>query len=114
MWYNVAMKRKFVETDMFRRQWKNCGLTDDDLKLLQERLLHKPDMGISLGYGLYKLRVASGSHGRRGGSRVIYFEWTEIETIYFLLCYPKNKQDNFSDKQLKILHELIDNIKGGR
>ena len=106
------MKREFIETEIFQNQWKRCGLTEEDLRNLQAILLHKPDSGESLGYGLYKIRVASGGHGKRGGSRVIYFEWSEEERIYLLLCYPKNKQVNMSDDQLKTVKTLIDRIKG--
>lgn len=55
MWYNMNMRREFIETEVFQRNWKNCGLTENDLRNLQERLLHKPDSGESLGYGLYKI-----------------------------------------------------------
>jgi hypothetical protein len=113
MWYNINMRREFIETEVFQRNWKSCGLTENDLRNLQERLLHKPDSGESLGYGLYKIRIASGGHGRRGGSRIIYFEWSEEMRIYLLVCFPKNKQENLSVEQLQVLKTLVDRIKGG-
>ena len=39
------MTRTFVELPIFRARWKDMGLTDDDLKRLQEELLADPKVG---------------------------------------------------------------------
>jgi hypothetical protein len=45
--------------------------------------------------------------GKRGGLRVIYF-WDEaIETFYLLYLYPKNEQEDFTARQLRVLARLV-------
>lgn len=39
------MTRTFVMTREFDKNWKNMGLTDDDLKALQEELILNPTKG---------------------------------------------------------------------
>ena len=46
--------------------------------------------------------------GKRGGVRVIYYWKTKEEQIIFLLIYPKNVQDNLTNKQLKILKQIVE------
>ena len=36
------MERKFVETDLFRRSWYAMGMSDDELRILQELILADP------------------------------------------------------------------------
>ena len=39
------MTRLFVITQEFDKNWNDMGLTDDDLKLLQEELIMNPQKG---------------------------------------------------------------------
>lgn len=45
--------------------------------------------------GLRKARFQAGSHGKRGGGRLIYVYVTVQETLYFLKAYRKNEQLDF-------------------
>jgi hypothetical protein len=51
--------------------------------------------------------LARKSGGKSGGFRVIYYRSTP-EVIFFLLAYPKNKQDNLSKAEVKLLREMIE------
>ena len=79
------------------------------MKQLQLELLEDPNRGdlIVGGGGLRKIRVARKGGGKSGGYRVIYYRNTP-EVIFLLLAYPKNKQDNLSKAELKLLRELIE------
>jgi hypothetical protein len=57
--------------------------------------------------GLRKVRLARKGGGKSGGFRVIYYRSTP-EEIFLLLAYPKNKQDNLSKAEIKLLRELIE------
>ena len=74
-----------------------------------ERLLENPNKGdlISGSGGLRKIRMARKGGGKSGGFRVIYYRTTP-EVIFFLLAYPKNKQDSLSKAEVKLLRELIE------
>lgn len=99
----------FIETPIFTKQASGGLFTDEELKQLQQELLEDPNRGdlIVGGGGLRKIRFARKGGGKSGGYRVIYYRSTP-EVIFFLLAYPKNKQDNLSKAELKLLRELID------
>ncbi len=45
--------------------------------------------------------------GKRGGLRLIYYWDKQNEVIYMLLVYPKNKQEDLTPSQLKVIKNLI-------
>ena len=64
----------FIETSVFTRQVQEL-LTDEEYRQLQIVLLVHPDVGdlIQGSGGLRKMRWSAKGHGKRGGSRVIYY-----------------------------------------
>lgn len=109
------MDRKFVETDLFRRTWKAMGLSDLDLFTLQEMILLNPQIGdvIPETGGARKMRIQLEGRGKRGGGRVIYVDVYEAETIYLLMAYPKNVQEDMTGDQKKAIRQIIEQIKKG-
>ncbi len=109
------MERKFVETDLFRRTWKAMGLSDSDLFILQEIILSNPQVGdvIPETGGARKMRIQLEGRGKRGGGRVIYVDIYEAETIYLLMAYPKNVQEDMTGDQKKAIRQIIEQIKKG-
>ena len=107
------MTRKFVYTEPFRKCWKAMGLSEDDLKKLEEILLENPQLGdvIEGTGGARKMRIQIENRGKSGGSRVIYVDVFEKEKLYFLLAYPKNVQDNLTPDQKKQVRKLVEAIK---
>ena len=99
----------FIETPIFTRQASGGLFTDEELKQLQQELMKNPNKGalISGSGGLRKVRLARTGGGKSGGFRVIYYRSTP-EVIFFLLAYPKNKQDNLTQAEVKLLRDLID------
>lgn len=67
------MTRIFVELPTFRTVWKELGLTDRDLRRLQEDLLANPKAGnVMQGTGgIRKMRFAFENRGKSGSIRVI-------------------------------------------
>ena len=98
----------FIETPIFTKQASGGLFSDEELKQLQTDLLNKPDKGdlIAGSGGLRKIRLARRGGGKSGGFRIIYYRNTP-EVIFLLLAYPKNKQDNLTKAELKLLRELI-------
>lgn len=58
--------------------------------------------------GIRKMRVASSGHGKRGGSRVIYYHFTAAAQIALLMIYPKNEKDDLSADERKALKQIIE------
>ena len=89
------------------------GLSEDDLKKLEEILLENPQLGdvIEGTGGARKIRIQIENRGKSSGGRVIYVDEFEKEKLYFLLAYPKNVQDNLTPDQKKQVRKLVEAIK---
>ncbi len=107
------MTREFVYTEPFRKCWKAMGLSEDDLKKLEEILLENPQLGdvIEGTGGARKIRIQIENRGKSSGGRVIYVDVFEKEKLYFLLAYPKNVQENLTPDQKKQVRKLVEAIK---
>ncbi|MCL2828976.1 MAG: type II toxin-antitoxin system RelE/ParE family toxin [Oscillospiraceae bacterium] len=107
------MKREFVMTPTFDRNWAACGLDDEDLLELQSILLERPDAGEVIPHlsGGRKLRFAASGRGKSGGVRVVYVDVVIRDRIYLLIAYPKNVQENITPEQKKVLNKLIAALK---
>ncbi|MBK6974463.1 MAG: type II toxin-antitoxin system RelE/ParE family toxin [Sterolibacteriaceae bacterium] len=104
----------FVELSPFvafrREYW-----TDEDLRSLQSFLLVSPDAGdlIRSGSGLRKLRWSAQGRGKRGGSRVIYYWHVPKQRVYLIFGYVKSKREDLTAEQLKLLAEMMKDMKDG-
>jgi len=99
---------EFIETPIFTKSICEL-LPDDDYRMIQQSLVLRPEAGkiIQGSGGLRKMRWHLQGGGKRGGLRLIYF-WDKLnERIYMLLIYKKNKQEDFTPSQLKIIKNLI-------
>lgn len=119
MWTNhikcdiFRMRREFIETDVFRKVWKDAGYNEEEMRSLQIALLDNPRAGDGISGSLRKYRHSFGNGGKSSGSRVIYYDYQEHDQIYLLFCFRKNEADNLTDKQKKILTIVVKEIKGG-
>ena len=106
------MIREFIETEVFRKQWKDAGLNDQDLLLLQQALLAKPDAGdVIVGTsGLRKIRVQASGRGKSGGGRVLYKDFSFAGKMYLLFFILKKKQENLTAEQKKKISAVIKSI----
>ena len=96
------------ETSVFTRQ-VNDLLDYESYRLLQLRLVADPEAGqlIPGTGGLRKIRWQSSGRGKRGGVRVIYYWATRDAVVLLLLMYGKNKQDDLTPAQKKVLAALV-------
>ena len=102
---------EFIETPMFTRQIKQIA-TDDELKELQKALIESPEKGDLIRHtgGLRKIRMATGTQGKSGSARVIYFLATD-EIIYLVMAYPKSTKDSLTDAEKSDLKKLTKLLK---
>ena len=98
---------QFIETPIFTKQITEL-LDDSDYRRLQIALARKPDAGnvIRNSSGLRKIRWSAQGRGKRGGIRVIYYK-IQADEIYMLFAYPKNKQEDLTTDQLRVLCTLV-------
>lgn len=106
------MDRTFVITAAFDRQWKSMDLSDEDLRRLEQEILHNPQIGkVMQGTGgLRKMRFAFEGRGKSGSIRVTYVDFVVFETIYLIYAYPKNEKDNLSKDECNNIKKMIDAI----
>ena len=93
----------------FDRKWAEMGLTDKELKALQEELTIDPSKGsIMQGTGgLRKIRIAFEGRGKSGSARVCYVDFAVYERIYLITAYPKDEKDNLSKSERNEVKKLI-------
>jgi len=103
------LTREFVITKEFDKNWKDMGLTDNDLKILQQELILNPQKGdvIQGTGGLRKLRIAFENRGKSGSGRVCYVDFAVYEKIYLITAYPKNVKENLSKSERNAISEMI-------
>lgn len=106
------MTRIFVELPSFQVAWKSMGLTDADLRRLQEELLSDPKIGsVMQGTGgVRKMRFAFENRGKSGSIRVIYIDFVLYEKLYLLTAYPKSEKDNLTKAERNELKKLVERL----
>ncbi len=98
-----------LETHAFTRRIVEL-LSDEHYAQLQADLVDRPDAGrlIRGTGGLRKIRWAAKGHGKRGGVRGIYYWYVRGEQLLMLLVYPKDEQDDLSERQRRILRKIVE------
>jgi hypothetical protein len=102
----------FVESSVFQRAWKRCGLNDDDLYELQVALATNPK-GSPVVEGTGGLRKARFSptgapRGKSGSHRACYAYYEEFGIILLVTAYPKNRQDDLSSDARKAIRGMLE------
>ncbi|MCF2640858.1 type II toxin-antitoxin system RelE/ParE family toxin [Roseburia hominis] len=109
------MNRTFIEVPMFTKKWHELGLTDEELRNLENVLLENPKAGDAIQGtgGLRKIRVSmeSKGKGKRGGARVIYVDIEVKETVYFINVYTKNEKDDLTEDEKKAFKTMVKILK---
>jgi hypothetical protein len=98
-----------AETDIFAADVKNI-LTEDERAAFIEWIAANPLAGdvIPGSGGCRKVRWARTGMGKRGGSRVIYFNRLENGVIWLLVIYAKAVRSNIPAHLLRTIKEEID------
>lgn len=107
------MKFSVIPTQRFKKEAKRLikryPSVQSELLELEEELIQQPNLGISLGHQVYKIRLAikSKGKGKSGGGRVITYCLTEDHEVYLLTIFDKSEMDTIDSKTLRILVEQI-------
>lgn len=99
-----------VETPTFVRL-SNDYWTDNDRTSFISFIAGNPEGGdvIPGSGGLRKIRWGYGSHGKRGGVRVIYYNRLSHGEIWLLLIYGKSVRDDIPAHMLRRIKEEVEN-----
>lgn len=98
-----------IETPIFTKLIQEL-MSDDEYKNLQEALVNNPALGeiIKGSGGLRKVRWRLEGRGKSGGIRAIYYWVVDDQHIRMLYAYPKGKQTNLTQDQLKQLKLIVE------
>lgn len=86
---------------------KKYKLLKSDLKLAIEEIENNKNLGIYLGFDLYKKRVKNSSipTGKSGGFRIIIYKQIE-ERIVLISIYSKVEKESLTDDELRQILKL--------
>lgn len=104
------MQRTFIILPEFDKNWKSMGLSDEDLRRLENLILQNPEAGALMQGtgGLRKLRFALDNRRKSGSARVCYVDFIIQETVFLITAYPKNEKENLSKAERNTIHKLIE------
>jgi len=91
---------------------KKFKLLKSDLKQAVDEIETKNDLGVYLGFNLFKKRVKNSSipTGKSGGFRVIIYQQLE-DKIVLISIYSKTEKENLSDEELsQIIKQYMKNL----
>ena len=99
---------ELIETSIFTKQVMDL-FSDEDYRAFQLRLADNPGLGplIKGGGGIRKIRVAAGSHGKRGGGRVIYYWAVREDVILLLYAYSKSVSTDLTSRQVAQFAKVV-------
>lgn len=107
------MNFNVIATEIFERKLKKISKKHKSLKadlfpVIQE-LIENPTFGTPLGKECYKIwvAVASKGKGKLGGASLITYVRILKKTVFLLDIYDKSEQSTISDKELKLLINLM-------
>lgn len=108
----MQISRKFIHGEIFEKQWKALGLTDDNLRELQSILLENPKLGpVMSGTGrLRKLRYSYGNRGKSHCARICYVDFEIHGIIFLIMVFAKNEMENLSSAEKNKIKALINRL----
>ena len=108
----VDLSAGFIESETFTKAWQKSGLSDDVLGRVQNLIRNKigdidslDDVG-----KIKKIRFEFKGHGKRGGARVIFFDFILGNETYLLDVYAKSDKSNVTKAEVKLYKELVSEL----
>ncbi len=97
------MKREtVVEMPDFQHRAK-AAMDEAEREALIDLLSLNPTAGISLGGGLFKVRVARTGGGKSGGFRTVHYYKRGNGPVFLLTLFAKNEKSNLSVRETDYL-----------
>ena len=109
-----------IELPDFEDARKELGLSDADIEVAKKEIIENPNIGdvIQGAHGARKLRIviSANGKGKSGGARGAYLNYYPGKVAYLLDIIVKDKQSDFTNRQIKQLAKAVDVIKekGGK
>ena len=108
------MTREFVNLPAFDKKWKQIGLDDDDMAILQTTIAANPQVGNMMEGtgGVRKVRIElENNKGKSHGARVIYADFVTYEKTYLIAVFAKGEKDNLSKAERAAVKDVVAALK---
>ena len=98
-----------VETQIYLRDARDAGLTEDERKRIVDFIAANPDAGQEIPGtgGARKLRFAGKGKGKSGGYRVITFYSGQDIPVFLLNVFAKNEKTDLTQKERNQLKAVL-------
>ena len=100
-----------AQTAAFIAQAKAEGMTEAEVTTAVNIIAANPTGGVSLGSGLYKVRVPREGSGKSGGYRIITLYVSENNPVILLAVLSKSNAATFTAKAIANMKEAARSIK---
>jgi len=99
-----------IETPTFTRLWPDYW-TEEERGEFVSWLVANPESGTVIPgtHGIRKVRWSRKGMGKRGGTRVVYYNRLASGRIWLLMIYAKSVRENIPAQILREIAEEIDN-----
>ncbi|MEI8204464.1 MAG: type II toxin-antitoxin system RelE/ParE family toxin [Bacteroidota bacterium] len=107
------MSFEIIATEPFERKLKRLAKKHKslpaDLMPVFDDLAKNPMIGTPIGKNCFKIRIAISSKGKgkSAGARIITYVRFVKNTVFLLDIFDKSEQVNISDKELKMLIDIL-------
>jgi hypothetical protein len=102
---------RFIELDIFTQDWRELGLTDEDLLALQIAIMAGPQLHpvISGTGGLRKIRFAPAAwrRGKRGAARVCFAYFPGFSIVLLVAAFDKNEKEDITQEERRTIKRLL-------
>ncbi len=103
-----------VETPTYLTAAKGV-LSDAERVEVINTLAENPEVGVSLGGGIRKLRVARPGRGKSGGARVVFLFAGPDIPVFLLTVFAKNEKANLTPKErtalVKVAKQMVEDYR---
>lgn len=104
------VSREFVEMPGFKKDWAGLGFSDEDLRDLQNVILHNTNAWIPLSAEAYKIRFSPKAYqkGKSTATRTIFIDIVSTSKIYLTAAYSKSDKSNLTSEEKKLIKQVSD------
>lgn len=100
------MKRLFIYDKQVQAVIRELGIDEEQLLQMENEIMYGYGDVVPNTSGIKKIRCGITSRGKRGGIRILFADYPQVNKTYMLTALQKNQRADFSQQELKILKNL--------
>lgn len=100
------MKRLFIYDKLVQAIIRDLSIDEQQVIQMENEIMLGYGDVVPNTAGIRKIRCGITSRGKRGGIRILFADYPQVNKTYLLTALQKNQRANFSQQELKILRQL--------